>query len=76
MNLRAVVDSFSSRINMNLREVHGYTYGADSQFDYRRGAGPFQVAAADRTDVTAPAVTEILKETSWDGSNADELRTS
>jgi len=53
---------FSSRINMNLREEHGYTYGAGSGFDYRRGAGPFQIAAAVRTDVTAPAVTEILKE--------------
>jgi zinc protease len=54
--------SFSSRINMNLREVHGYTYGAGSGFDYRRGAGPFQVASGVRTDVTAPAVVEILKE--------------
>ena len=32
---------FSSRINMNLREEHGYTYGAGSGFDFRRGAGPF-----------------------------------
>jgi zinc protease len=53
---------FSSRINMNLREEHGYTYGAGSGFDFRRGAGPFQIATGVRTDVTAPAVTEILKE--------------
>ena len=53
---------FSSRINMNLREEHGYTYGAGSGFDFRRGAGPFQVATGVRTDVTAPAVAEILKE--------------
>jgi zinc protease len=53
---------FSSRINMNLREEHGYTYGAGSGFDYRRGAGPFAIASGVRTDVTAPAVTEILKE--------------
>jgi zinc protease len=53
---------FSSRINMNLREEHGYTYGAGSQFAFRRGAGPFQVASGVRTDVTAPAVSEILKE--------------
>ncbi len=53
---------FSSRINMNLREEHGYTYGANSQFVFRRGAGPFQVASGVRTDVTAPAVTEIFKE--------------
>jgi zinc protease len=53
---------FSSRINMNLREEHGYTYGAGSGFDFRHGAGPFQIATGVRTDVTAPAVTEILKE--------------
>ena len=53
---------FSSRINLNLREEHGYTYGASSQFVFLRGAGPFVVAAGVRTDVTAPAVSEILKE--------------
>jgi zinc protease len=53
---------FSSRINLNLREQHGYTYGAGSQFVFRKGAGPFVVASAVRTDVTAPAVSEILKE--------------
>ena len=54
--------TFASRINMNLREEHGYTYGAGSGFAFRRGAGPFQVATGVRTDVTAPAVSEILKE--------------
>jgi len=53
---------FSSRINMNLRERHGYTYGARSQFTYRRAAGPFLVATGVRTEVTAPSVTEIFKE--------------
>jgi zinc protease len=53
---------FSSRINMNLREEHGYTYGAGSGFDFRRGAGPFAIASGVRTDVTAPAVMEIMKE--------------
>jgi zinc protease len=53
---------FSSRINMNLREAHGYTYGASSQFIFRRSPGPFVVAGGIRTDVTAPAVTEIFKE--------------
>jgi zinc protease len=53
---------FSSRINMNLREDHGYTYGASSQFTFRRAAGPFQVASGVRTDVTGPAVEEIFKE--------------
>jgi len=53
---------FSSRINMNLREEHGYTYGARSQFGFRRSTGPFQIASGIRTDVTAPAVAEIFKE--------------
>jgi zinc protease len=53
---------FSSRINMNLREQHGYSYGASSGFAFRRGAGPFAVAAGVRTDATAAAVGEIFKE--------------
>jgi len=53
---------FSSRINLNLREEHGYTYGARSQFLFRRSAGPFLIASGVRTDVTAPAVSEIFKE--------------
>ena len=53
---------FSSRINMNLREAHGYTYGAGSFFSYHRSAGPFMVFSDVRTDVTAPATTEMLNE--------------
>jgi zinc protease len=53
---------FSSRINLNLREAHGYTYGAFSGFEWRRGAGPFVVSTAVKSDVTAPAVQEILGE--------------
>ena len=53
---------FSSRINMNLREKNGYSYGTNSSFTFRRSPGPFQVAGGIRTDVTAPAVTEILNE--------------
>jgi zinc protease len=53
---------FSSRINMNLREEHGYTYGAGSQFVFRKGPGPFLTGGGVRTDVTAPAVSEIFKE--------------
>ncbi len=53
---------FSSRINMNLREAHGYTYGASSGFAFRRGPGPFVVATNVRTDVTAAAVSEVLHE--------------
>ena len=53
---------FSSRINLNLREAHAYTYGAFSSFDWRRAAGPFTVATAVRSDVTDAAIREILLE--------------
>ena len=53
---------FSSRINLNLREVHAYTYGAHSAFDWRRAAGPFVVGTAVKTEVTDAAVREILLE--------------
>jgi zinc protease len=53
---------FGSRINLNLREAHGYTYGASSFYDWRRGAGPFVVSTAVESDVTAPALREILME--------------
>src|SRR5216683_2468216 len=68
---------FSSRINMNLREAHGYTYGAGSFFRYHRSPGPFIVFSDVRTDATAPAATEIfnelrrMRETQM---SADELR--
>ena len=53
---------FSSRINLNLREEHGYTYGAFSRFVYRRQPGYFVVGSGIRTDVTAPAIAEVMKE--------------
>jgi zinc protease len=53
---------FSSRINLNLRERHAYTYGAHSAFDWRRGAGPFVVSTAVQSNVTADAAREILSE--------------
>ena len=53
---------FSSRINLNLREAHGYTYGAFSSFDWRRQAGPFAVSTAVRSDVTEASAREILIE--------------
>ena len=53
---------FSSRINMNLREKNGYSYGTYSQFTFRRSPGPFQVAGGIRTDATAPAVSEVFNE--------------
>jgi len=53
---------FASRINMNLRETHGYTYGANSTFQFARSVGPFSVQTGVRTDVTAPAVHEVQLE--------------
>ncbi|HEX7150585.1 MAG TPA: pitrilysin family protein [Thermoanaerobaculia bacterium] len=53
---------FNSRINMNLRERHGYTYGARSQFAFRKQAGPFVVAAPVRNEVTRESVAEVLTE--------------
>src|SRR4051812_1436071 len=54
--------SFSSRLNMNLREKHGYTYGASSAFDMRLEPGPFTASAGVQTDKTAEALTEFFNE--------------
>ena len=53
---------FNSRLNMQLREAKGYTYGAGAGFDLRRGAGPFTARAAVNTEVTVPAVIDTLAE--------------
>jgi predicted Zn-dependent peptidase len=54
--------SFTSRLNQNLREEHGYTYGASSRFDMRLSAGPFLAGAGVQTDKTAESLTEFFKE--------------
>ncbi len=51
---------FGSRLNMRLREELGYTYGAHAAFDTRRAAGPFAARAAVQTEVTVPAIRELL----------------
>jgi zinc protease len=53
---------FSSRVNMNLREKHAYTYGARSDYAQRAGSGPFTVRAAVVADKTVPALKELLSE--------------
>jgi len=53
---------FNSRLNMKLREEKGYTYGAGAGFDMRRGAGPFAARAAVNTEVTVPAIVDMLAE--------------
>ncbi len=54
--------SFSSRLNSNLRETRGYTYGAGSGFQYRPVPGAFLARAAVRTDVTDSSLVEFFKE--------------
>ena len=54
--------SFTSRLNQNLREKHGYAYGASSGFSYLQAPGPWVAAAAVQTQSTGPAITEFLNE--------------
>ena len=53
---------FVSRINMNLRENKGYTYGARTSFDFRRGPGPFALYASVQSEVTVDAILEAFGE--------------
>jgi len=53
---------FSSRINLNLREDKGYTYGARSNFTFAQGPGPFEAGAPVDTKNTRPALIELVKE--------------
>lgn len=54
--------SFTSRLNTNLREEHGYTYGASSSFDMRNEAGPFAAGAGVQTDKTSESLKEFFNE--------------
>jgi zinc protease len=47
---------------LNLREEHGFTYGVRSRFSFRRQVGPFSISTAVATEVTAPAIQEVLTE--------------
>lgn len=53
---------FTSRLNLNLRERNGFTYGVRSRFSFRSRPGPFQVSTAVGNEVTASAVREIVTE--------------
>lgn len=53
---------FVSRLNLNLREAKGYTYGVRTGFNLRRGIGPFVMQTSVGTDVTGPAIQEALAE--------------
>ena len=54
--------AITSRISMNLREDKGYTYGANSGFQFRRGPGPFRAGGDMQTAVTKESVWELMKE--------------
>ena len=67
--------SFTSRLNQNLREEHGYSYGASSRFDMRLSPGPFTAGAGVQTDKTAESLQEFFKELAAIGTpiGEDEL---
>ena len=68
--------AFNSRINLNLREDKGYTYGARSGFNGDEDRGYYRASAGVRSNATAASITEFVNEiTSFhkDGITADEL---
>ena len=68
---------FTSRLNLSLREKHGFTYGVRSSFAFRRAAGPFLIETAVATEATARAVAEALRELHGlcaDGATDEEVR--
>ena len=60
--MTALGGQFTSRVNLNLREKHGFTYGARSGITYRRGAGPFGAGAGVFTAKTDSSLVEFLNE--------------
>ena len=67
--------SFTSRLNQNLREKHGYAYGASSRFEMRLSPGAFVAGAGVQTDKTAEALREFFNELTAIGKpvGAEEL---
>jgi zinc protease len=61
--------AFTSRLNLNLRERHGFTYGVRSRFAMRRAGGSFVISTSVQTEVTAAALSEAMKE--FEGFLAD-----
>ncbi len=53
---------FASRLNLNLREDKGYSYGAQSSFSFLKGPGPFEAGGTVQTAVTKESLVEIFKE--------------
>ncbi|HEX2167307.1 MAG TPA: pitrilysin family protein, partial [Longimicrobiales bacterium] len=74
-----IAGAFTSRLNMTLREKHGFTYGVRSHFAFRRGPGPFIIQTAVASDVTARAIEETLRELRElrdTGASTEEVRTA
>jgi zinc protease len=68
--------AFTSRLNLSLREKHGFTYGAHSSFEFRREGGVFSFGTAVQTEVTARALAEamsVLEEFAAEGPTSEEL---
>jgi zinc protease len=68
--------AFNSRINLNLREDKGYTYGARSGFSGSKDPGPFTASAGVRANATDSSLVEFIKEITEfrdKGISADEL---
>jgi len=73
---RLLGGQFTSRINLNLRERHGYTYGARSSFGFQKGVGPFTASSGVVTEKTDSSVKEFLHEIDsmrTGGMSAEEL---
>ncbi|HUN65632.1 MAG TPA: pitrilysin family protein [Bacteroidota bacterium] len=73
---RMLGGQFTSRINLNLRERHGYTYGANSSFRFFKGPGPFVASAGVITDKTDSSLVEFMHELTLmreKGMTAEEL---
>ena len=54
--------TFNSRINLNLREDKGYTYGARTGFQGGKELGSFRFSSEVNKEATAASVTEVLNE--------------
>ena len=62
MMAAVLAGGFSGRVNMNLREDKGYSYGAGGGFYYLRGFGEFAMGASVRSDSTRESLLELYRE--------------
>lgn len=53
---------FASRVNLNLRQDKGFTYGARTAFEFRRRPGPFVLQVSVHTAATSRAIEEAIRE--------------